>query len=200
MASCRRLQQVPFHSVSMLERAHRRYCFGRTTRGNALREAERVPFPRRHHQPCRTPPSTSCYSSRPDGFAPTILSSPPPKKGGLILEGEGSIVGRGKKRKFLSNFLPIIDVSRAGTVRVSLWRDRWLAFFFFFLLWHVVRQFWWKRSTGDIYGMIFGNLMGGIGGTRYWIERFPFLEFNFIWNLSITFFFNLPSGDYSLRW
>lgn len=90
----RRLQQVPFHSVSMLERAHRRYCFARATRGIALREAESAPL---------FPPASPTLSHAALRFLLLFTAgwfrSSKKKKGGIIL-AEESIVGREKNIKF----------------------------------------------------------------------------------------------------
>lgn len=53
-----------------------------------------------------------------------------------------------RERKKIYQIFPIIDVSRARAVRVSLWRDHWLAFFFFFC--DTFGATVWKRSTSDI--------------------------------------------------
>lgn len=96
--------------------------------GERFERGRTRPFSRRHHQPCRTPPSTSCYSSRPDGFAPTTPL--PKKKGGLIL-GEESIVGKGKKKIFIKFSSDNRRISRWNGQSFFVARSLTGVFFFF---------------------------------------------------------------------
>lgn len=139
--------------------------------GDRFERSRKRPFSRRHHQPCHTPPSTSCYSSRPDAFASTV---PPSKKRGINSGRGGYRCKREREKKY--QIFPIIDVSRARAVEflcggIIDWR---------FFLWHVWRdslEAFDRRYLGTIFGNWWKNW------TRYCGSNASlFSEFNFIWN------------------
>lgn len=133
--------------------------------GDLFERSRKRPFSRITNLVTRRPPLPVTLHGRMLSLRPF----PPPKKEGLILAEEG-IVAREREREKKYQIFPIIDVSRARAVRVSLWRDHWLAFFF---VTRLARQF------GSVRQAIFRNdiweLMEELNEVL-WIERFSFLQ------------------------